>query len=1172
MDPVRWAASFMKSISLLLLLPLVAMGVDIRLPNAPGVFVTGVTNASGNAVYTARAVDTVPSNGQKVLCHFPMGGEGQAADSFRTRGTVRERTITSRTSTTFQLLAEDGSTPIPFTSTATGPVAMDTGIYGFCSPIGTYTYRSDIGGLIPPVGSTERTRITAGTETASTDSPTRYAALISAANTYSTSGCDGSNSASCTTEEANIAAINYGFNADDDKAWGQRTQILMMACLITGTTRYCNAHDYWVRNLPRWRESFGDYGAQHGGRGSSSDWSYFANRNAALSISAAWSRLSAGERTTVLNQMLTGVGESCTPRLDLTNPTTTADGTTGTITVADATGFAVGKHVYVLDYRNTFSNGDGLTSLVVSSGVGTITTASNSSIINAGQEIIISGSATSALNGTKDVLSTGNPFTFDATGVSDGTYTDATVTLLRNFGINQSGQWGKITAVSGTTITTTIAWPSGRSAINAPVFLDPGWSSGICGGEALNFMHGYTLPLQAWKGTVRFTGAITEGQTVLDINPNDIHNATASRYLMVETPSGNNEIMGITSIDTGASTITVTRGQLGTVARAFTPISSTVAYTSDYPLANSTSTSQYRWFGDPSNNLAFSKVAGAFQVGLILGQYDARALQYAERMALWWHALVYRHELAQNGQTRGGSSTDYHLGRFIGEQTAIDISIRNTLVTYPDWDTTRLKNTPLFEVMRLMPNSTDCQVSHISDSGSTCISSEDDMWAFPILFSKYPSWPGWGQWWTYYDAGPKTGTEQKSYLPWLTYTTETAISAAKAAYTAIDPYAIFRPGSTEVAQESGYFTLASRTGWTADSSLMWFSAFSSPVDHISIYNPPGGFVLVRDWRELLAPSNQSTRLANTPRRANNVLCVPQVQPSSDLDDKCSIKQAGLAFMGGSDFTVESAYASSAARYASLNCASQYISPVNACTQRVLHAGTDAQDYTITLSRIGASSSTEMYHQLSYYGGYTVNGSSSHVAQSPVSTLTLSGTQYTYRQNQHGFSVLTDRLYTTAGAALSTVSPNYSTEWGHRARAKVTGTDLEALVIHTSVAGTVATHPTATLLTSDATHHAVQVDSTPCFVGAIPRTGSSATSLTYTTTHSGTCPQTVAGLSAGNYDVTRNGSAVGTYTAVDGVIEFSAASGDIAISESAAPPSGTGGFSLRGGSLRGGSLR
>lgn len=79
-----------------------------------------------------------------------------------------------------------------------------------------------------------------------------------------------------------------------------------------------------------------------------------------------------------------------------------------------------------------------VTSIDVASGVATATAASHGFSATFGKRLLISGSAEAALNGTKQPLSVAtNTFTFDATGVADGTYTGTMIAKRAPLGFSE---------------------------------------------------------------------------------------------------------------------------------------------------------------------------------------------------------------------------------------------------------------------------------------------------------------------------------------------------------------------------------------------------------------------------------------------------------------------------------------------------------------------------------------------------------------------------------------------------------------------------------------------------------------------------------------------------------------------------------------------------------------
>ncbi len=83
-----------------------------------------------------------------------------------------------------------------------------------------------------------------------------------------------------------------------------------------------------------------------------------------------------------------------------------------------------------------------LTSIVVSTNVGTVTTVGNHGI-QIGNVVTVSGSTTAALNGTYQVktVPSATTFTITTAGVSDATYNTANLTLVTNAPRSNVSQW-----------------------------------------------------------------------------------------------------------------------------------------------------------------------------------------------------------------------------------------------------------------------------------------------------------------------------------------------------------------------------------------------------------------------------------------------------------------------------------------------------------------------------------------------------------------------------------------------------------------------------------------------------------------------------------------------------------------------------------------------------------
>jgi hypothetical protein len=122
------------------------------------------------------------------------------------------------------------------------------------------------------------------------------------------------------------------------------------------------------------------------------------------------------------------------------------------------------------------------------------------------------------------------------------------------------------------------------------------------------------------------------------------------------------------------------------------------------------------------------------------------------------------------------------------------------------------------------------------------------------------------------------------------------------------------------------------------------------------------------------------------------------------------------------------------------------------------------------------------------------------------------------------------------------------------------TAFEEIVVHQPINGTSGSMPPQTQITPTVgAARIVQIaDPTTPKVAAFATGGNTITALSFTSTHSGTGQYLVAGLTAGSYSVTVNGSAIATNQTVsqnDNTLYFESSSGTVSVTQTGQAPPG-----------------
>jgi hypothetical protein len=221
-----------------------------------------------------------------------------------------------------------------------------------------------------------------------------------------------------------------------------------------------------------------------------------------------------------------------------------------------------------------------------------------------------------------------------------------------------------------------------------------------------------------------------------------------------------------------------------------------------------------------------------------------------------------------------------------------------------------------------------------------------------------------------------------------------------------------------------------------------------------------------------------------------------------------------------------------------------------------------QDFVMVFDDVATSSGEQMQTYLHYPNNFGASADATRGAttlSSPNITSTYPGTghsdatqllttvllpggansSYIYTNNSNG-------TYTGGNGSTFRVSVCASTT-GSSCNASATA--WTSVVVHEPVAGSGNSLPTTTLLgTIDANHIGVQIAGSNPKVGIFPKAGTTYTSVTFTSTHTGTAQYVVTGLTAGTYGVTGGIGLTNQVVDANGVLYWESGSGAFTVSQ------------------------
>ena len=296
----------------------------------------------------------------------------------------------------------------------------------------------------------------------------------------------------------------------------------------------------------------------------------------------------------------------------------------------------------------------------------------------------------------------------------------------------------------------------------------------------------------------------------------------------------------------------------------------------------------------------------------------------------------------------------------------------------------------------------------------------------------------------------------------------------------------------------------SRTGWTTSSDTLAFMqayALGYTNDHVGT-GGPGGLKLFRNGWMLVENGAKDTGVGvDTNMMLFGGACQPPRHSAHlhrQVIQRCTTNKYSFIRLNAQPAYNTTAKATRALRYVAHMKAS------------------GAADYVVVYDDLASSAGVTKSENL-YFEKLT--------AGSTMTSTTSPNFVWTGSTNR----LLTSVLYPTGSslfAASSTLTNSFKTAICASldgATCDTNNTAAEFITVHKPSTNTSDTMPTLTLLSSDAGYRVVQIaDATTPKVVAFPKAGATASSVAFTTTHSGTAQVLITGITPGTYDIKRAG--------------------------------------------------
>jgi hypothetical protein len=686
--------------------------------------------------------------------------------------------------------------------------------------------------------------------------------------------------------------------------------------------------------------------------------------------------------------------------------------------------------------------------------------------------------------------------------------------------------WATVASVAGDTALTLTGTPQSPLKGTAPaqagasIYKASPWRSSSCGLVWMLFHHAYAPADTIGRVTFNYTSRYDAASPSINVS------STAGLpappfYILIP---GTGEVMKVTGMN--GLVLSVQRGQLNTTARKSQYPPRPIHYTRYVPNAGT---------GDYAHNLVIQKLAGALTAGLALADEGAAATSWVTRAADSWLTNTYpRNRDMWAGFTQGGS-TNYGPGRQLSQNYMIVAALKNIPAGgSPSLDRSAgnwlISQTDAF-LYSSLPNARAAFVPWGQPDIATTASYSAHQWAPIQTFLLGPSSDSARHWnyWQRHVASQYNPTNlisgaNKRLIPFaLMYWQE---SDASADYGATLPTAKAFV-TVDGAAERAFSAWVSRTGWTSASDTLAFAtAFSLTWtgDHIGT-GAPGAYKLYKGgW--LLSENGSPDRETGVGADTNMLL----------FGGAASLNKVGSQIVALDHSASGEGWA-----FARINAARAYSAAggVTRALRHLVHFKKSGQpDYLVAYDTAAVTTAKSIGQNLHFdktrgQPSTITTGLPDLVWTGPDRRLSTKivlpegqgvARTYTPLANSHRVSICAS----SDGSSCAPV------------------TAAEFLLVHkpsTSVSDTMP--PARAIGTSDSDFVGVEIrDPRTPSVAVFSRHGSAEASATFTTTHGGTARYVVTGLSAGSYDVTRDGSAVLAAGTVDsnGTLPFESIAG------------------------------
>lgn len=577
------------------------------------------------------------------------------------------------------------------------------------------------------------------------------------------------------------------------------------------------------------------------------------------------------------------------------------------------------------------------------------------------------------------------------------------------------------------------------------------------------------------------------------------------------------------------------------------------SYNADYPNGNS--------YTFPAENLTFTALCADLAVGLAFADDDPRAVKLLQWTYNYYIANAYAYA-RQSWTGFNQSGALYANWRTHWFSSLMAIMVKNSVVSGPDL-------TGGLYITRQLPY---MYYNALPDSPGSGLTFEDiygsawdqfgmrSLWMPLWLYSGTPE-ASYANYYARVTRGDFDANDlaynQGAYLPWsFTFTdpqqASTPLSNAPTQYLfrATD-YNLCASLGLACVPNSGYTHAITRTGWnTSDSLILLQSSYNDQSDH----SGTGDWGSVHIYRKgyLLAGDAQ---YANNNRSQDD--CI-ELGNGDNWVKEGDPAYANIVRWAGADPTGDS---QSRYAYALTDMTGAYAANMKATrVQRsVIHfKKSGIQDYLVWYDDVATSAGTTMKAYMHFY----LNG----IAPSAAINFQGGNSGGTVTNTQSGARLLTTVLPTaganTARLGADSSTGSYSGGGGYTYRTYVcaenaaapgscnaSSTQGEWIVVHKPTTTLSDTMPALTQPPA-ANFRVVQInDATSPKVAVFAVSGNTYASVSFTTTHAGTAQYVIAGLTAGTYNVTLNGSPIATNQSVadgDNTLYFESGSGNIGV--------------------------